>query len=91
MAILLHNCANAATAFVTMITHSNRGNPWLICAALELMCVFSLFLESADDREDATARRVKDSDVVTEAVSLALATVRTASKFGESFLILLCG
>jgi hypothetical protein len=84
--MLPRNWTNAAAAFVATNVHSNRSNFGLLCAAPELLCFFISFPESIDERDDATARRKKDSDVVAETASTALSVVRTDPDLDRAFL-----
>jgi hypothetical protein len=71
---------------VAINSHNSRRYAKLLCAAPEFACSFNFIHESADDRDDAAARRTSNSDVVAEVASIALATVRTAQKLDRDFL-----
>jgi hypothetical protein len=62
---------------VAIKTHSSHRNAELFCAAPEFACFFNSILKSADESEDAAARRTSDREVIIDTVSVALATVRT--------------
>lgn len=80
-----HVWTNARSAFVAIKSHSSRRYPGLPCTAPEFACLFNLIHESADERDDAAARRTNNSDVVAEVASIALDTVRTAKNLDEDF------